>query len=87
MLPIVKLIGRMMETHTAVMITMNTSRCLWNLMYWMASIPHLLRIMSSDKVNTLTIQEHIPRSTSEKSPVTMDSLSLASPPPSKVASS
>ena len=63
MSPRMKLMGRMIVIQTRVMMNTNTSRCLWNLTYWMASMPHFLRIMSSESVNTLVIHEHIPRST------------------------
>ena len=63
MFPMMKLMGRMIVIQTRVMMNTNTRRCLWNLMYWIASMPHFLRIISSLSVNTLVIQEHIPRST------------------------
>ena len=48
-----------------------------DLMYWMASMPHFLRIMSSERVKILVTQEHIPRSTSENSPPTIESVSFS----------
>ena len=49
-------------------------------MYCMASIPHFLRIMSSFNVKMLITQEHIPRSTSENSPLTIEFVSFSRSP-------
>ena len=49
-------------------------------MYCMASIPHFLRIMSSFNVKILITQEHIPRSTSENSPLTIEFVSFSRSP-------
>ena len=90
--PMVKLIGRMIVMQITVMMKTKTIMCLWNLkkklrkmivagetdlMYWMASMPHFLRIMSSERVKILVTQEHIPRSTSENSPPTIESVSFS----------